>query len=93
MIVNGARQTGQQWGDDHAPEVDKNSSDKIEVVKGAEAVRYGSEALGGVIVMQQAMLPYGKRHVKGKLLTMYGDNGKRYQVVGRAEFLRLFLMI
>ena len=85
MIVNGARQTGQQWGDDHAPEVDKNSSDKIEVVKGAEAVRYGSEALGGVIVMQQAMLPYGKRYVKGKLLTMYGDNGKRYQVVGRAE--------
>lgn len=91
MIVNGARQTGQQWGDDHAPEVDKNSSDKIEVVKGAEAVRYGSEALGGVIVMQQAMLPYGKRHVKGKLLTMYGDNGKRYQVVGRAEGSAPFL--
>ena len=85
MIVNGARQIGQQWGDDHAPEVDKNNSNKIEVVKGAEAVRYGSEALGGIIVMEQAMLPYETDCIHGKVLTMYGDNGRRYQIVGSAE--------
>ena len=39
LVNNGAKLTGQQWGADHAPEVDKNSSSKIEVVKGAEAVR------------------------------------------------------
>lgn len=45
LVSNGARLTGQQWGEDHAPEVDKNSYADIEVVKGAEAVKYGSERL------------------------------------------------
>lgn len=44
----------QQWyppdraamGADHAPEVDMNGSNSIQVVKGSDAVRYGSEALG-----------------------------------------------
>ena len=35
IVNNGARQTGQQWGADHAPEIDQNSSGSIEVVKGA----------------------------------------------------------
>ena len=39
IVNNGARQTGQQWGLDHAPEIDQNSSGSIEVVKGAESVR------------------------------------------------------
>ncbi len=59
LINNGARLTGQQWGADHAPEIDKNSFQRIEVVKGAESVRYGSEALGGIILMEQKSLPYG----------------------------------
>lgn len=91
LVNNGARLTGQQWGADHAPEVDKNSSSKIEVVKGAEAVRYGSEALGGIVVMEQDMLPYEQKRVSGKLSTMYGSNGYRYQVVGNAEGSMPFL--
>ena len=75
LVNNGARLTGQQWGADHAPEVDKNSSTKIEVVKGAEAVRYGSDALGGIVVMEQDMLPYNQKHTHGRLLSMYGSNG------------------
>jgi|GEM_PF-3615559 len=39
IVNNGARQTGQQWGVDHAPEIDQNSSGSIEVIKGAESVR------------------------------------------------------
>lgn len=91
LVNNDARQTGQQWGADHAPEIDKNASDKIEVVKGAEAVRYGSEALGGIIVMEQNMLPYGNSRVGGKLLSMYGSNGRRYQLVGHVEGAMPFL--
>jgi len=85
MVNNGARQTGQQWGADHAPEIDKNASDIIEVVKGAESVRYGSEALGGIIVMEQNQLPYGSSQVHGKLMTMAGSNGYRYQWLAQAE--------
>lgn len=32
---------GQQWGSEHAPEIDPFSADKITVVKGAAGVRYG----------------------------------------------------
>lgn len=85
IVNNGARQTGQQWGIDHAPEIDQNSSGSIEVIKGAESVRYGSEALGGIIVMNQKALPYGQTALSGHLRTLYGNNGKRYSVVAQAE--------
>ena len=85
IVNNGARQTGQQWGVDHAPEIDQNSSGSIEVIKGAESVRYGSEALGGIIVMNQKALPYGQTALSGHRRTLYGNNGKRYSVVAQAE--------
>lgn len=85
LVNNGARLTGQQWGTDHAPEVDKNSSYRIGVVKGAESVRYGSEALGGIILLEQKPLPYGNKTPTGSLSTMYGTNGKRYNVTGSVE--------
>lgn len=85
IVNNGARQTGQQWGVDHALEIDQNSSGSIEVIKGAESVRYGSEALGGIIVMNQKALPYGQTALSGHLRTLYGNNGKRYSVVAQAE--------
>ena len=49
VIQNGIRQEGQQWGDEHAPELDAFGIDRIEVVKGPASLLYGSEALGGVI--------------------------------------------
>lgn len=85
LINNGTRLTGQQWGADHAPEIDKNSFQKIEVVKGAESVRYGSEALGGIILMEQKSLPYGLATPQGHLSVMYGNNGHRYTMAGMAE--------
>ncbi|WP_233247125.1 TonB-dependent receptor [Prevotella sp. oral taxon 376] len=84
-INQGARLTGQQWGADHAPEVDQNSSSTIEVVKGAESVKYGAEALGGIIVMEQRELPFGQDHIGGSLTSLYGTNGKRYSLSGNIE--------
>lgn len=51
ILNNGIRQEGQQWGVEHAPEVDPFIASQIEVIKGAETVRYGSAAMGGVIVI------------------------------------------
>ncbi len=85
LMSNGARLTGQQWGADHAPEVDKNGYSNIEVVKGAESVKYGSEALGGIVLMNQSPLPYGQQEVKGKVSTHYGSNGRRFSLSGYAE--------
>lgn len=85
IINNGVRQAGQQWGTDHSPEVDMNSSGTIHVIKGSEGVRYGSEAMGGVIVMEQKPLPFRRKSLKGKVVALYGSNGKRYALTGEAE--------
>ncbi len=49
VIQNGIRQEGQQWGDEHAPELDAFGVDRIEIVKGPGSLLYGSDAMGGVI--------------------------------------------
>lgn len=51
ILNNGVKQEGQQWGAEHAPEIDPFMADEIAVVKGAETVRFGPEAMGGVIVV------------------------------------------
>lgn len=40
----------QQWGEDHAPEIDPFSSEELEVRVGASPVRHGTEAVGGAII-------------------------------------------
>src|SRR5690554_8020950 len=57
ILNNGIRQEGQQWGAEHAPEIDPFMADEIAVVKGAETVRFGPEAMGGVIVVNPKPLP------------------------------------
>ncbi len=48
-IHDGVRQEGQQWGDEHGIEIDENSVQKIEVLKGPASLVYGSDAMAGVI--------------------------------------------
>ncbi|HXC05938.1 MAG TPA: TonB-dependent receptor, partial [Bacteroidia bacterium] len=61
----GIRQEGQQWGMDHAPEVDPFTASEIEVIKGAGSIRYGSDAIGGVILLEPRKMP--------ELPGIYGD--------------------
>ncbi len=82
IVNNGVRQKGQQWGDDHGPELDLNAAGRVDIVKGAAAVRYGSEALGGVILTETKPLPYNRKKTGGYLSSAYGTNGKRYAVTG-----------
>lgn len=51
ILNNGIRQEGQQWGAEHAPEVDPFIASSLEVIKGAETVRYGADAIGGVVII------------------------------------------
>ncbi|RYY57641.1 MAG: TonB-dependent receptor [Chitinophagaceae bacterium] len=51
-INNGVRQEGQQWGNEHAPEIDPFIADKLTVIKGVDELRYGSDAIGGVMLIQ-----------------------------------------
>ena len=52
IINNNVRLFDQEWGDEHAPNIDMNASDRIDVVKGANSLRYGSDAVGGLILVR-----------------------------------------
>lgn len=75
IMNNGIRLEGQQWGAEHAPEIDPFLADEITVVKGAETVRYGPEAMGGVILVNPAPLPT-KKFSKTNLNLVGGTNGR-----------------
>ncbi len=48
-VNDGVPQEGQQWGDEFGIEVDPNSVDRVEVLKGPASLAYGSDAISGVI--------------------------------------------
>jgi len=52
MLVDGIRHRSQDWGLDHAPEIDPFVADKLTVVRGASGVRYGPDAIGGAVLVQ-----------------------------------------
>lgn len=57
ILNNGIAQEGQQWGGEHAPEIDPFSPARIELIRGAAGVEYGIGAIGGVIRVEPAELP------------------------------------
>ena len=54
IINDDSKQEGQQWGIEHGPEIDPMSYGNIEVIKGASSLRYGNDAIGGVLVLHPA---------------------------------------
>ncbi|WP_084165785.1 TonB-dependent receptor [Dyadobacter crusticola] len=57
VVENGIRHEGQQWGADHALEIDQFAAGRVEVIKGPSAFLYGSEAIGGAIDIKPAAVP------------------------------------
>ena len=57
VLSDGVRQEGQQWGDEHGPEIDAFDVDRVEVVRGPNSVLYGSDALGGVVNIVRPGVP------------------------------------
>ncbi len=56
VVNNGINHAFQNWGIEHAPEIDPSAIGQLEVIKGAATVRYGPEALGGVILTKPTPL-------------------------------------
>jgi iron complex outermembrane receptor protein len=76
VMNNGIRQEGQQWGSEHAPEIDPFIAKKINIVKGAAGVRYGADAIGGVVLLEPAPLPYGVG-ITGELNAVASTNNRQ----------------
>ena len=74
VVVNdGVRQEGQQWGDEHGIEIDENTINHVEILKGPASLAYGSDAMAGVINMFSApTLPDGS--IRGNISSNYQTN-------------------
>jgi len=76
IMNNGVRQEGQQWGSEHAPEIDPFVATRMSVIKGAAGVRYGSDAIGGVILVEPEELPFNKP-LSGEVNMVGFSNGRQ----------------
>ena len=72
ILNNGIAQSGQQWGSDHAPEIDPFSANRIYVIKGASALAYQGSVLGNVIVTESYISPYSKSVIN----SFFESNGR-----------------
>ncbi len=84
ILNNGIRQEGQSWGAEHAPEIDPFIASNIVVVKDAAAIKYGTDALGGVVIVNPAELPT-EAGIGGQLHLVGATNGRSGVVSGLLE--------
>ncbi|MGM5630887.1 TonB-dependent receptor [Apibacter raozihei] len=84
VLNNGIRQEDQQWGVEHAPDIDINIANSISVIKGAGALQYAGDATGGVILIEPKKLTT-KDTLMGNLLTSYISNGRGGNISANIE--------
>lgn len=74
VVVNdGIRQEGQQWGDEHGIEIDGETVNSVEILKGPASLRYGSDAMAGVIIFHDAPM-LSEDGIRNSLSTEYQTN-------------------
>ncbi len=78
IVNNSVRHEFQNWGIEHAPEIDPSLIDQLEVVKGAATVRFGPDALGGVILVNPAKLALATP-LQGQIEVAGNSNGQAWE--------------
>ena len=84
ILYDRVRHEAQKWGIDHAPELDPFAADSITVIKGAGGIRYGPDAIGGVVLIDPPPLPTtpgvsGETHFIGVSNGLQGTTATRVQ--------------
>ncbi|WP_426430541.1 TonB-dependent receptor [Winogradskyella sp. HB-48] len=79
ILNNNVRLQDQEWGIEHAPNIDINSANNISVIKGSGALAFGGDAVGGVVVINPSKVIrmdtlYGKTTISGQ------TNGRGYSI-------------
>lgn len=76
ILFDGVRHESQKWGLEHAPEIDPFAAGGISVIKGAAGVRYGPDAIGGVVLIDPPPMR-SESGVGGKTQFVGVSNGLR----------------
>lgn len=75
IINNGVSQSGQQWGNDHSPEIDPLAANRIKLIKGSAALAYQSSNLGAVVLVENNKIER-EPHLHGRANYFYESNGR-----------------
>lgn len=73
VVNDGVRQEGNQWGSEHGIEIDPQSISSAEIIKGPASLMYGSDAMAGVIIFHDEIMPMAGK-VEGGLTSQYQTN-------------------
>ncbi len=84
ILNNGIAQAGQQWGNDHAPEIDPFLANHLSVIKGASALAYGGTSLGSVVLVEVDKIN-ADPHLHGLVNYIYQTNGKGHTLNAQLE--------
>ncbi|KGO84919.1 hypothetical protein Q765_19005 [Flavobacterium rivuli WB 3.3-2 = DSM 21788] len=74
IVSNNVRMEDQQWGTEHAPNLDINAAGKVSVIKGASALQYGGDAVGGLVLVEP--LTVLKDTLFGRTILTGDSNGR-----------------
>ena len=80
IVYDGVVLENQQWGLDHAPNVDLNAFDNIRLIKGAGLLKYTGDTPGGVIVLE-SLTPKISDSLYGKTIINGMSNGRGYNLI------------
>lgn len=83
VAENGIKHEGQQWGEDHGLEIDQFAVDEVEIIKGPASVRYGSDAIGGVIDLKNNQIP--ERTAEGEAILFGRSNNQSVGLSGKLQ--------
>lgn len=75
IVNDGIRLQDHEWGADHAPSIDVNGADQVQLIKGASALKYGGDVLGGVLEITPKTHRL-KDSLIGALTTGYSSQGQ-----------------
>ena len=84
ILYDRVRHESQKWGLEHAPEIDPFGADTITVVKGAGGIRYGPDAIGGVVLIDPPPLP-SDPGVTGEVHLVGTSNERRGTIAARVQ--------
>ena len=84
ILYDGVRHEGQDWGLGHGTDIDAFSAGSLEVVKGSAGVRYGPDAIAGVLLVKPPEL-LNEPGIRVETQTVGALNGKRGVMAARVE--------
>jgi iron complex outermembrane recepter protein len=79
IINDGTILESQQWGLDHAPEIDATNVTKLTVIKGSAPIYYGTQAMAGAIITESTIQNID-RHLHGSIKYSGQSNGRSNQL-------------